>query len=631
MEPGSPTPQVPLVAEPMAPHNAVDLFQRRVRESAGTPCFRFKVGGEWKTATWLDWDAASREIAGGLRSLGIAPGDRVCLLASTRPEWMHCDIGILMAGAVTVPIYQSNVADECRHIIADSGARVVLAENPLQVRKLLEVRPRLGDVVKVVYFDAVNSGTDSGRGELGISEVAADEASRAWLISLDDLRAQGRAWLSAHADELEAEWARVQPDHPFTIVYTSGTTGQPKGAVLTHANIVFTCLAVRDILPFYAADEQLLFLPLAHIFAKILMWAAIDKGAKIAFAESIGAIVDNLAEIQPTFFGSVPRVYEKMYGRIQANRHESSPIKRRIFDWAVGVGREVSRRQLEGRPLPAWLRTERALAHRLVFSKIQSVLGGRVRFVISGGAPLAKEISEFFHAVGILVLEGYGLTETVAASFVSRPDRLRFGCVGPPIPGLEVKIAEDGEILLRGGSIMKGYFKQPEATAEVIDSQGWFHTGDIGNLEDGLLRITDRKKDIIVTAGGKNVAPQNLENALKASPFVSQAMIHGDRRPYLTALITLNREAIQKWADEHGLKAAADDLAKQEEVRNLIQQVIDGVNAAQPSFAMIKKFAILSEDFSQETGELTPTLKVKRKFASEKYRQVLDGLYPQHP
>jgi long-chain acyl-CoA synthetase len=617
-------------ASDTAGKHAIDLFNDRVQRSGAKQVLRWKAGGAWREATWNDWDRASREIAAGLRAHGIALGDRACILANTRAEWMYADIGVLMAGGVTVPIYQSNVPHECEYIINDSGAKIVFAENPIQLEKLFVERDKLKQVAKVVYFDAdarLDKPDAKGRIEIKLDEVVPAK-DKDWVISLDQLREDGKTWLAAHAGELERGWADIDPAQPFTIVYTSGTTGPPKGVVLTHANIVWECNAMKDVMPVDESDEQLLFLPLAHIFAKILEWTTIYKGSRVAFAESIAAIKANLAEVRPTFMCAVPRVLEKVYLGILGNRNAAPPTKQKIFDWAFSVGREVSRHKQQKRPLGVALSIKRALAHKLVFAKIHAVLGGRIRFMVSGGAPLSKEIAEFFHAAGVLILEGWGLTETTAGSCINRPDRYAFGTVGAPVPGMEVKIAPDGEILLRGGSVMKEYYNKPEATAEVIDAEGWFHTGDIGVFEDGMVKITDRKKDIIVNAGGKNIAPQNLENALKATPYISQVMVHGDKRPYLVALITLNEENVTKWARDAGIAfATAAELAKHDRVRGLIQKYVDDLNAREPSYSSIKKFTILPQDFSQETGELTPTLKVKRKFTSEKFRDLIDGFY----
>jgi long-chain acyl-CoA synthetase len=608
--------------------HAIDLFSERVKLSGPRTVLRWKEGGVWREATWNDWDRASREIAAGLKALGLGTGERACILGNSRPEWVYCDVGVLMSGGITVPIYQSNVPHECEYIINDCGAKVVFAEDPAQLAKLVEEKSKLNRVAKVIYWDPVTKLAKpdaKGRTELTLENVG---APKDWILSVSELRELGKKWLGEHAGELEKGWAEIKPESPFTFVYTSGTTGPPKGVVLTHANIVWECTAMKDVLPVDETDEQLLFLPLAHIFAKLLEWVTVTKGCRIAFAESIAKIKDNLAEVRPTFMCAVPRVLEKVYIGILGNRNASPPGKQKIFDWAFSVGREVSRVKQKRQPLPFGLSVKNAIATKLVFSKIQSVLGGRIRFLVSGGAPLSKDIAEFFHAAGVLILEGWGLTETTAGTCVNRPDKYAFGSVGVPVPGVEVKIASDGEILVRGGSVMKEYYGKPEATREVIDAEGWFHTGDIGVIEDGIVRITDRKKDIIVNAGGKNIAPQNLENALKATPYISQVMVHGDKRPYLVALVTLNEENVAKWARDNGVSFTNNaDLSKSDKVKALIQKYVDELNAKEPSYSSIKKFSILPLDFSQETGELTPTLKVKRKFTYEKYKDVIDTFY----
>jgi long-chain acyl-CoA synthetase len=609
--------------------HAIDLFSERVKLSGPRTVLRWKENGVWREATWNDWDRAAREIAGGLRALGIGPGERSCVLGNTRPEWLYCDVGILMSGGITVPIYQSNTPHECEYIINDCGAKVVFAEDPAQLQKLQAERDKLGRVVKVVYWDGITKLAKpdaQGRTELTLDAVLPGDKS--WVVSIAELRELGKKWLAEHAGEIERGWADINPDSPFTFVYTSGTTGPPKGVVLTHRNIVWECEAMKGVLPVDESDEQLLFLPLAHIFAKLLEWVTVTKGSRIAFAESIAKIKDNLSEVRPTYMCAVPRVLEKVYIGILGNRNASPPAKQKIFDWAFSVGREVSKYKQRREPLPLALSLKNAIATKLVFGKIQAVLGGRMKFLVSGGAPLSKEIAEFFHAAGVLILEGWGLTETTAGTCVNRPDKFAFGSVGVPVPGIEVKIAADGEILVRGGSVMKEYYGKPEATAEVIDAEGWFHTGDIGVFEDGIVRITDRKKDIIVNAGGKNIAPQNLENALKATPFISQVMVHGDKRPYLVALITLNEENVGKWARDNGVSfSTTADLAKSDKVRSLVQKYVNELNAKEPSHSSIKKFTILPADFSQETGELTPTLKVKRKFTYEKYKEIIDAFY----
>ncbi len=614
---------------------ALDVFAERVAASGDRVALRRKTEGTWRATTWNEWDRASREIAGGLVSIGVGLGDRVVILSTTRAEWVECDIGILMAGAVTVPIYPSNTPEQCEYIISDSGGSVVIVEDPHQLEKLYhpDVKPKLGNVMKVVYMTDVarlEKPDSQGRTDPSLEQVVPDDADSDWLISLEELRKAGAAWLDQHDGKLAEIDAQVKPTQTLTIVYTSGTTGPPKGVVLTHNNMSYTCDAVRDILGLDPDDEQLMFLPLAHIFAKILQWAAIAVGTSIAFAEGITQLIANMQEVKPTYMGAVPRVYEKAYVKIQSNFEEKrkKAIPRALINWALNKGKQRSELLLAGKPADAFgIR----MADKLVFSKVQATFGGRLRFFISGGAPLASEIAAFFHQAGILVLEGYGLTETTAVTNVNRPDDYRFGTVGPAIPGVQLKIADDGEILMRGGNIMKGYYNLPEATAEVLEPDGWFHSGDIGEItEDGKLRITDRKKDLIVTAGGKNVAPQNIENSFKAlCPYVSQVMVYGDKRKFLSALITLAEENIQAWAEQNGVSGRGlAELSGQPEVEKLIQGYVDKLNADLASYETIKKYKILPHDFTQEAGEMTPTLKVKRKFCIEKYREILDGFYP---
>jgi long-chain acyl-CoA synthetase len=534
---------------------------------------------------------------------------------------------------VTVPIYQSNTPRECEYIISDCQAKVVIAEDPHQLEKLLhpEVRGKLAHVTRVVLMadEAILEKPDhKKRSRVQLADVLpADHADRAWVTSLTELRESGRAWLGDHSLDADA----VTPEDVFTIVYTSGTTGPPKGVVLTHENITFEIKAVLQAISVGEDDEQVLFLPLAHIFAKILEWVAVGSGSVIAFAESIPKLIENLKEVRPTFMGAVPRVYEKAYTKIRAGIEvkRKKAVGRFILDRALAAGKKRSEADQRGETLTGLDGFSWALADKLVFSKIRETFGGRLRFFISGGAPLARDIAEFFHVAGILILEGYGLTETTAATHIARPDKYRFGTVGPALPGVEVKIAGDGEVLMRGKNILREYYGKPEATAEAKEADGWFHSGDIGVIEDGLLRITDRKKDIIVTAGGKNVAPQNIEGALKAqSPYVSQVMVHGDKRQFLSALITLNEETTGAWAREQGIGYSdLADLADKPEVQKLISEAVRKLNEGLASFETIKKWKVLPSDLSQEAGELTPTLKVKRKFVSEKYRSDLDAFY----
>ncbi len=615
---------------------ALDIFAERVAESGPETALRRKVGTAWRASTWNDWSRAASEIAGGLIGLGVTPGDRVVILARTRQEWVECELGVLRAGAICVPIYPSNTPEQCEYVINDASATVLIVEDAHQLEKLMDtdVAGKLAGVTHVIYMEGearLERPDHQGRTTVPLDAVwtEGDKIDDAAVLSLDDLRRAGRQWLGANEAELDTIAHALDPAQAATIIYTSGTTGPPKGVVLTHANIAFECSAVKDLLGIGPDDEQLMFLPLAHSFAKVLEWSGIMVGAAMAFAESVPKLIDNMKEVRPTFMGAVPRVYEKAYVKIQANfaAKRKKALGRMIIDFALRQGQRRSRLEQQGHTASGLGLT---IADKLVFAKVRATFGGRLKFFISGGAPLAREIAEFFHAAGILVLEGYGLTETMAATHVNRPDSFEFGTVGPPLPGVEMKIASDGEILVRGGNVMKEYFGKPEATAEVLDPDGWFRTGDIGVIGDnGHLTITDRKKDIIVTAGGKNVAPQNLENSMKAAcPYVSQVMVHGDKRKFLSALVTLNEEMIVPWARERSLgDTSIPALAVDPQVVALVQAAFDELNADLASYETIKKFHILDTDFDQETGELTPTLKVKRKFVTAKFQSILDGFY----
>jgi long-chain acyl-CoA synthetase len=579
------------------------MFASRVARSGDRVALRHKDGGAWKTTSWNEWAARSRRIALGLAAKGVEPGERVAVLSSTRIEWVLADLGILLAGGVTVPIYPSSLPDQCEYILANSESRAVVVEDTSHLAKIERIRPRLPSLAQVVVLSGEGGGA----------------------TTLAELEAAGER-LADSAGLLERRAAAVHPSAPATFVYTSGTTGPPKGVVLTHENFCFECAALSDCLPIGEDDEQLLFLPLAHIFAKILYLSSIHNGSRIAFAESIEKVVQNFSEVRPTFVGSVPRIYEKVYTKVTGAAQQAGGLRLRVFQWATATGRRNSLAVRQGRKAGG---LGYALAHRLVFRKIEALFGGRLRFFISGGAPLSREIAEFFHAAGLLILEGYGLTETTAATHVNRIDRYRFGTVGLPLPGVEAKLAADGEVLLRGRNMMAGYHQRPEDTRETVDADGWLHSGDIGEIDaDGFLRITDRKKDIIVTAGGKNIAPQNIEGLLKSDPLISQVMVHGDKRPYCVALVTLNEEALRGFARENGLDGGPySELTQHPRVREAVERIVDEKNRSLASYETVKRFAILPHDFTQETGELTPTLKVKRKFATQKYWDVIENLY----
>ncbi|HEY2900765.1 MAG TPA: long-chain fatty acid--CoA ligase [Polyangia bacterium] len=607
------------------PKTAVEMWKRRVAASAGKPAFQHKVGAAWSIMTYAEADAVAREIAAGLIAQGVVPGDRICVLAQTRLEWVLCDLGILLAGAVTVPIYASNTPEQCEFIIRDAGAKVVILEDAAQIDKLIPLRHRLFTVMSLVHMagDATLERPDA-KGRTFVPLAEAVQGAADFVQSLEGLRAAGRAWTGAHPDELDKHADGVGPDSTFTIIYTSGTTGTPKGVVLTHENLASgVCSSVRA-MSMREDDQQYLFLPLAHVLGRELEWAPIEIGCLTTFSQGTAKIKDDLTETRPTFMAGVPRIFEKFHSGVLAGLKQGSPAKLKLIGWAMRVGAAASARQRAGKMVGPWLGLQRALADKLVFSKLRAKLGlDRCRFLISGGAPLGAEIGQFFHGVGVLILEGYGLTETMAAAFLNRIDHFRFGTVGPALDVVELRFADDGEILMRGPSVFRQYYNNPTATAESVESDGWFHSGDIGMLEDGLLRITDRKKDLIVTAGGKKVAPQPLENAIKArSPLVSQALVYGDKRPYCVALLTPSEEAIKRFGGGDPGK-----LSESAPLRAEVQKAMDALNATLASYETIKRFAILSTEFSEAAGELTPSLKVKRKVVIDKYRPAIEALY----
>ena len=591
----------------VGPRSLVEVFEAMAAGQGARTATKQKRDGRWVDTSWADLARRARDISDGLASLGLAKGDRVAILGESTTEWILADLGVMGAAAVSVPIYQSNKAHDCQYILADAGARYVFCDGEAQAAKVREVRQQLPELKGIIRFT----------GE------ARDEFER----TLADLEAAGTAWRAANQGDHTARLASLSLAEPASFLYTSGTTGNPKGVVLTHGNWVYEADAVAEIKLIVADDLVLVFLPMAHSFAKVIEALWFRCGATVAFVESIEKIVDNAAEVRPTVMPAVPRIFEKAYNAVLSKGLATPGLKGKLFKWSMeSLDAYVDARERGRENASIGL----AVAKRLVFPKLGATLkarfGGRMRLFVSGGAPLSTKIGWFFQMIGFEILEGYGLTETSAGTFVNRPGRAKIGTVGPPVPGTEVRIAEDGEILVRGGGVMKEYYRNPAATAEVL-RDGWFYTGDIGVVDrDGYLKITDRKKDIIVTAGGKNVAPQNLENELKTDPLLSQVMVHGDKRKFLSALVTLNEENVRAWATANGISTEGS-LHANAKVRERIQQAIDALNAKQASYSTIKKFAILPKDFTQEAGELTPTLKVKRKYCTQKYRDVLDAFY----
>ncbi|MBX5442954.1 MAG: long-chain fatty acid--CoA ligase [Solirubrobacteraceae bacterium] len=562
---------------------------------------RFPRAGAWQEWTFAAFGERVRRLALGLVDLGIGPGDRVAVLAQTRPEWTLVDAAILAAGGVVVPIYHTNSPDECRHVLADSGARLVLCEDAGQLAKIAAVRDRCPDLEHVATIEP------------------ADGAE-----TIDDLAARGAARGGAARDERQAE---VSADTPATIVYTSGTTGPPKGCVLTHGNLLATMSMYERRVHLGPGHVIFMFLPLAHVLARIVQMVSLDVGATLAFwSGDTARLIDDVAAARPTHVPSVPRVFEKIHTKALAKASEGGKAKARIFAWALRTGRAMRRAERAGRVSPL-LRARHRLADRLVLSNVRDLFGGRLELALTGAAPISSEVLEFFDACGVLVLEGYGLTESCAAATLNTREAFRFGTVGRALPDTEVRIADDGEVLLRGGHVFSGYWGQPEATAEAI-RDGWLHTGDLGSLDaDGFLRITGRKKELIITSSGKNVSPANLEAALRDSRWLSQAVVYGDRRPYLVALVTLDPDEAPALAAELGVAADVGAMAADPQVQRTIAAEIAAVNAHFARIEQVKRFEILPHDLTQERGDLTPTQKLRRNVVYERYADRFAALY----
>jgi len=585
------------------------MIQYRFADTPEKDAFYSPTDSGWYTWSWKEVEGHVLNIARGLRALGVNDENCAGILCSTRVEWILCDLGILCGGGATTTIYPSCTAEECEYILTDSGCVVCFAENDEQVAKLLAKREEMPLIKHVITVDGRRS-------------------ADGWVITLADLEELGKSW---EEESLEAVIGRITKDNLATLIYTSGTTGRPKGVELTHDCWLYTGESMEELAFLTEDDTQYLWLPMSHSFGKVLETAVIRVGIPTAIDGRIPKIIENLAVIQPSFMAAAPRIFEKVYNKVVTGAKDAGPVKYGIFRWALAVGREVSAMKQQGKEPGGLLALKGKIADRLVFSKLRARFGGNIKFFISGSAPLSLEMAEFFHAAGMLILEGYGLTESSAASFVNRPDAYKFGSVGLPLPGTELKIAEeDGEILMRSRGIMRGYYNLPEVTAATLTEDGWLRTGDIGELgEEGMLRITDRKKDLIKTSGGKYVAPQHLEGKLKAlCPYLSQVLVHGNNRNFCSALVTLDPEAIPKWADDEGIGSLSNsDLAVHEKTQGMIQSAVDRLNSGLPSYETIKMFHIVPEDFSVEGGELTPSLKVKRKVIESRYKAVLDGFY----
>jgi len=571
-------------------------------------CLLHKVDGEYQPISTAELVDRVRRVSRALEHLGVAPGDRVALMADNGPHWPTVDFATLCRGAATVPIYPTLLPEQSAYIAQDSGAKVIFVHNRDQLDGFLAHRGELPELKKLVLI----AGSIGGDPE--------------WVTSWNDLLELGA---DVEPDAFESHAGAAQPDDLASLVYTSGTTGKPKGVMLTHGNFVSNVVTAMSLVDFRDDQTALSFLPLAHVFERMIDFCYFYKGVSIAYAESVQSVAQNLLEVRPHVFVSVPRVYEKFYAKVQDGVAAGSPLKQKMFHWAESVGRQALPYRLRGEEPGGLLGLKAAVATGLVGSKIRERLGGRFEYAVSGGAPLGRDLAEFFWSMGIPIYEGYGLTETSPVISVNFPGHARMGTVGPVIPGIEVEIAEDGEILTRGPHVMKGYFNRPDATAEVIDADGWFHTGDIGEIDDGgFLRITDRKKEIIVNAYGKNVAPAPIENALKASRWISQAVVIGDQRKFLSALLVPDIEALETWAKQHGKGGLSHaELVADPEVRALFERDVQQVNEELASYERIVAWTLLQEEFTLEGGELTPTQKVKRRVIRDKYAQQIESMY----
>jgi long-chain acyl-CoA synthetase len=580
-----------------------DLLPLSAELYGSAPAVRFKQGDKWVSRSFDQVLETVRSLSLGLIDLGVAKGDKVSILANTRAEWTYFDFAALSAGAVVVPIYQTNSPEECQYVLENSDAKIVVVEDDEQMEKVRAVRDRLPLLEQVVRMT-------------GSSEDA---------ISLEDLAARGA---SRDAAEWEARWKSVSSDDICTFIYTSGTTGPPKGCVISHGNYRSMLDMVNEASVVEGEDLTYLYLPLAHSFALLIQFGSFDLGATIAYWErDPQKILPNLGELKPTYFPSVPRIFEKIYTAASSGMEKEGGIKKAIFDWSIETGKKMRAAERAGRKPGFLLRKSYGFADKQVLSKIRGLFGGNLRLAVSGAAPISPEILRFFDAAGVLVLEGWGMTETSTAATISSPDDFKVGTIGKPFPGCEVKIAGDGEILVKGPNVFQGYYKNEEATRETI-VDGWLHTGDIGEIDsEGFIKITGRKKDIIITAGGKNITPANLENEIKQHPLVSQCVVVGDRKPYLVALVTLDPEDAVAYAKEHGLPEDPAQLATNADVRQAIEDHVATINEKFARVEQVKKVAILPRDLSQETGELTPTLKVKRAVVASKHEQEIEALY----
>jgi len=596
-------------------NSVADMFMRRVAATPDREAYRYPTDGGWTSLTWQQTADIVREYAAGLISLGIEPEQRVGIASLTRMEWVLADLATMCAAAATTTVYQTTPVEDVVFILHDSETRVVFAEDDMQVDKILTGRDRLPLLTHIIVFEGSKADGDQ-------------------ILTMDDLAARGRALLAAQPGVVDERIAHVQPQHLATLIYTSGTTGRPKGVQLTNGNWVYEGDAGEELGIITSEDVQFLWLPLAHSFGKMLAVVQLKIGFPTAIDGRVEKIIENLPVVRPTFMAAPPRIFEKVYAKVLAGVEEEGGLKLRIFHWSFDVGKRAAALRREGKPVPFPLNLQHAIADRLVFSKLRERMGGNIKWFVSGAAALNKDMGEWFDVAGLTILEGYGLTETSALTFANRPGKYRFGFVGEPVPGTEYRIDTDGELLVKGPGVMPGYHNLPEQTAEVFTDDGFFRTGDIAEVEHGLVKITDRKKDLIKTSGGKYVAPQLIEASFKAvCPYASQIVVHGDGRNYVSALVALDPESIEHWAIHEGLIAEGgapetyQTIIDHPRTVEMVQHYLDELNAQLPRWETIKKFTLLDRDLTVEAGELTPSMKLKRKHVEQKYLDALDAMY----
>lgn len=592
----------------------IDAFQVNVARFGNKTCLKYKSAGKWRSLSWNEVAKKIEAYSKDILALGVKNGDTIGIISSTKVEWTLIDMAILSAGGVVVPVYSAIPADQIAYILNDAEISVLFVENEVLLEKVKSIRGQIKSLRHIILI--IPPPPPLEKGGMGGFETVEK------VLTLEALAGIGKSVATHHAP-------RITHDEAATIIYTSGTTGVQKGVIITHENIMAEIKGLQKIFNLGPDEIILAFLPLAHVLGRTVQFYQLAQGCQTAYAESIDTVPKNLLEVRPHMIVAVPRFIEKIYEKINEKINSAGRVKQRIFKWSVDVGKNYSLCKRRNNRMSFVLRLKYAVADFFVFSRLLKALGGRIRFIVSGGAPLLPELAKFFHGAGLLILEGYGLTETLSAVTVNRFDDFHLGTVGKPLDGVSVKISDDGEILVKGGMVFKGYHKLPEETFGAFTKDGWFKTGDIGEFsKDGFLRITDRKKDIIITAGGKNIAPQAIETLLEKSPYISHAAIFGDGKKYISAVISLNFDVVKSYADKNGIAySRQSELAKDPKIIKLIEKIIEEKNGQLSQFETIKKFAILDHDFTIETGELTPTMKVRRKLIEEKYKDILNKLY----